>query len=292
MKLKERIKSLSGNVKEEKIKRELEEIKTINIELDHRVRKLVAENEHLKKNYNLQEKVLVITALKDTLSKIKGKAVVNEAVNLHSIDPELLKIDVTPLAPKLRNNRTAHNDYIRHTQEETANLREIVKNERLLNLLNIFLDYALGTTYSLWDSFVIQTWKLLFGNTLASFASKTKSWLWHCRLSHLNFDAINHLARQGLVRGLPKLKFEKDHLCSVCAMGKSKKKSHEPKSEDTNQEKLYLLHMDLCWPMRVESVNGKKYILVIIDDYSRFTWVKCLRSKDEALDFIVGPSFM
>ncbi|GJR45436.1 putative reverse transcriptase domain-containing protein [Tanacetum coccineum] len=122
---------------------------------------------------------------------------------------------------------------------------------------------------------------------LLSKASKTKSWLWHRRLSYLNFGAINHLARHGLVRGLPKLKFEKDHLCSACAMGKSKKKSHKPKSEDTNQEKLYLLHMDLCSPMRVASVNGKKYILVIVDDYSRFTWVKCLRSKDEAPDFII-----
>ncbi|GKB31333.1 retrovirus-related pol polyprotein from transposon TNT 1-94, partial [Tanacetum coccineum] len=93
---------------------------------------------------------------------------------------------------------------------------------------------------------------------LLSKASKTKSWLWHRRLSYLNFDAINHLAKHGLVRGLPKLKFEKDHLCSACAMGKSKKKPHKPKSEDTNQEKLYLLHMDLCGPMRVASVNGKK----------------------------------
>nr|GEU37106.1 retrovirus-related Pol polyprotein from transposon TNT 1-94 [Tanacetum cinerariifolium] len=109
---------------------------------------------------------------------------------------------------------------------------------------------------------------------LLSKASKSKSWLWHRRLSHLNFGAINHLARQGLVRGLPKLKFEKNHLCSACAMGKSKKKSHKPKSKDTNQVKLYPLHMDLCGPTRVESVNGKKYILVIIDDYSRFTRVK------------------
>ncbi|GKC22270.1 retrovirus-related pol polyprotein from transposon TNT 1-94 [Tanacetum coccineum] len=69
---------------------------------------------------------------------------------------------------------------------------------------------------------------------LLSKASKTKSWLWHRRLSHLNFGAINYLARHGLVRGLPKLKFKKDHLCSACAMGKSKKKSHKPKSEDTN----------------------------------------------------------
>ncbi|GJR34979.1 retrovirus-related pol polyprotein from transposon TNT 1-94 [Tanacetum coccineum] len=103
---------------------------------------------------------------------------------------------------------------------------------------------------------------------LLSKASKTKSWLWHQCLSHLNFGTINHLARHGLVRGLPKLKFEKDHPCSACAMGKSKKKPYKPKSEDTNQEKLYLLHMDLCGPMRVASVNGKKYILVIVDDYS------------------------
>ncbi|GJW65914.1 retrovirus-related pol polyprotein from transposon TNT 1-94 [Tanacetum coccineum] len=122
---------------------------------------------------------------------------------------------------------------------------------------------------------------------LLSKATKTKSWLWHRRLSYLNFGAINHLARHGLVHGLPRLKFEKDHLCSACAMGKSKKQSHKPKSEDTNQEKLYLLHMDLCGPMYVASVNRKKYILIIMDDYSQFTWVKFLASKDEAPDFII-----
>nr|GFB34025.1 integrase, catalytic region, zinc finger, CCHC-type, peptidase aspartic, catalytic [Tanacetum cinerariifolium] len=79
--------------------------------------------------------------------------------------------------------------------------------------------------------------------------------------------------RHGLVRGLPKLKFENDHLCSTFAMGKRKKKPHKPKFKDTNQEKLYLLHIDLCCPMHVASVNGKKYILVIVDDYSWFTWV-------------------
>nr|GEY39073.1 integrase, catalytic region, zinc finger, CCHC-type, peptidase aspartic, catalytic [Tanacetum cinerariifolium] len=70
-------------------------------------------------------------------------------------------------------------------------------------------------------------------------------------------------------------------------MGKSTKKTQKPKSEDTNQEKVYLLHMDLCRPMRVESVNGKKYLLIIVDDYSRFTWVKFLRSKDETPMFII-----
>nr|GFB09642.1 retrovirus-related Pol polyprotein from transposon TNT 1-94 [Tanacetum cinerariifolium] len=111
---------------------------------------------------------------------------------------------------------------------------------------------------------------------LFSKASKTKSWLWHRRLSHLNFGAINHLAREGLVRGLPKLKFEKDHLCSACAMGKSTRKTHKPKSEDTNQEKLYLLHMDLCGPMRVRlnvpvrrirTDNGTEFVNQTLRDY-------------------------
>nr|GFA51895.1 retrovirus-related Pol polyprotein from transposon TNT 1-94 [Tanacetum cinerariifolium] len=106
-------------------------------------------------------------------------------------------------------------------------------------------------------------------------------------MGYSDYQIGNVIISRGLVRGLPKLKFEKDHLCSACAMGKSMKKSHKPKSEDTNQEKLYLLHMDLCGPMRVESVNGKNYILVIIDDYSRFTCVKFLRSKKEALDFFI-----
>nr|GEV21305.1 retrovirus-related Pol polyprotein from transposon TNT 1-94 [Tanacetum cinerariifolium] len=429
--------------------------------------------------------------------QLKGKAVVNEAVSLHSIDPDLLKINVAPLAPKLCNNRTTHTDYLRHTQEETATLREIVKRNKLMdvtpkntdkkirltkyipssgkttvkttsstnlvsntlvlssigvNLLssssrsqpqgnakngkmfttvghiwrttkrtstivgNVYpltriataaivplrepipiasnsdkpvvmliysrkskaakkkvlvsnlkinkslvanktepknswgstssnvsssliecSDYKIGNVmilrvyfmeglgYNLFsvgqfcDSDLEVTFRqhtcfirnldgvdLLTGSRgnnlytlslqdmmayshicLLSKASRTKSWLWHHRLSHLNFSAINHLARRGLVRGLPKLKFKKDHLCSACAMGKSTKKSHKSKSEDTNQEKLYLLHMDLCGLMRVESVNEKKYILIIVDDYSQFTWVKFLRSNDEAPDFII-----
>nr|GEY71229.1 hypothetical protein [Tanacetum cinerariifolium] len=179
-KLKERIKSLSRNIKEDKIKKEPKEIETINIELDHRVTKLIAENEHLKQTYkqlydsikssrirskeqcdylinqvnlksaeksdlnaSLQEKVLVITALKDNIRKLKRKAIVDDAVTSHLIDPELLKVDVAQLAPKLQNNMTAYSDYLKHTQEETATLREIVEQGRSVNLLNTFLDYAL-----------------------------------------------------------------------------------------------------------------------------------------------------
>nr|GEV96048.1 retrovirus-related Pol polyprotein from transposon TNT 1-94 [Tanacetum cinerariifolium] len=122
---------------------------------------------------------------------------------------------------------------------------------------------------------------------LLSKASKKKSWLSHRRLNHLNFGTINDLVRKDLVRGLPRLKFEKDHLCSACQLGKSKKHTHKPKAENTNLEVLNTLHMDLCGLMRVQTINGKKYILVIVDDYSRFTWVKFLRSKDETPDVVI-----
>ncbi|GKD43915.1 retrovirus-related pol polyprotein from transposon TNT 1-94, partial [Tanacetum coccineum] len=90
---------------------------------------------------------------------------------------------------------------------------------------------------------------------LLSKASKTKSCLWHRRLSHLNFDYITSLAKQGLVRGLTKLKYQKDHLCSAYALGKRKKHSHKPKAEESIQEKLYLLHMDLLRPMRFKDIK-------------------------------------
>ncbi|GJU56427.1 retrovirus-related pol polyprotein from transposon TNT 1-94 [Tanacetum coccineum] len=109
---------------------------------------------------------------------------------------------------------------------------------------------------------------------LSSSSSVDLSWGYDGIFSNLSL--VQSLKDQIMVMALTIITFE---LC--------KKQSHKPKSEDTNQEKLYLWHMDLCGPMRVSSINRKKYILVIVDDYSRFTWVKFLASKDEALDFII-----
>ncbi|GJS13540.1 putative ribonuclease H-like domain-containing protein [Tanacetum coccineum] len=119
-------------------------------------------------------------------------------------------------------------------------------------------------------------------------ATLTKSWFWHCRLSHLNFGTINQLTSKKLVDGLPKFKYNKDHLCSACEHGKSKKALLPPKLVPSTESKLELLHIDLCGPMRVASINGKKYILVIVDNYSRYTWVYFLRTKDEAPDMIIN----
>nr|GEZ00693.1 hypothetical protein [Tanacetum cinerariifolium] len=103
-------------------------------------------------------------------------------------------------------------------------------------------------------------------------ASPTQAWLWHQRLSYLNFDYINLLSKKDVVIGLPKLKFVKDQLCSFCEVSKAKKRSFKSKAIPSLKGRLNLLHMDLCGLMRVASINGKKYILVIVDDYSRYTW--------------------
>ncbi|GJR57909.1 hypothetical protein Tco_1500071 [Tanacetum coccineum] len=165
VKLKEQIKSLNGNVEDSTVKMDMDEIETLNIELEHRVTKLVTENEHLKQTYKqlydsikpkrvqskeqcdalikqvniksgeisdlnakLQEQGLVIAALKNELRKLKGKALDNEDTVTHSVDPKVSKDNMEPITPKLLNKRTAHSSYIKHTQEEALVLRDIVEH--------------------------------------------------------------------------------------------------------------------------------------------------------------------
>nr|GEW73198.1 integrase, catalytic region, zinc finger, CCHC-type, peptidase aspartic, catalytic [Tanacetum cinerariifolium] len=88
-------------------------------------------------------------------------------------------------------------------------------------------------------------------------------------------------SKNDLISGLPKFKYAKEHLCPSCEKGKSKRASHPPKPVLNSKQRLHLLYMDLCGPMRVASINGKRYVQVILDDYSRYTWVHFLRTKDE-----------
>nr|GEU43713.1 integrase, catalytic region, zinc finger, CCHC-type, peptidase aspartic, catalytic [Tanacetum cinerariifolium] len=94
-------------------------------------------------------------------------------------------------------------------------------------------------------------------------ASPTQAWLWHRRLSHLNFDYINLLSKKDVVIGLPKLKYVKDQLCSSCEVSNAKRSSFKTKAVPSSKERLNLLHMDLCGPMRVASTNRKKYTLPV-----------------------------
>ena len=118
-------------------------------------------------------------------------------------------------------------------------------------------------------------------------ASSDLSWLWHKKLSHLNFKTMNSLIKRELVRGLPQMEFCQEGLCEACEKGKSKKASHRSKEMTSITEPLQLIHMDLFGPVNVLSLSRKRYALVMVDDFSKYTWVLFLQSKDEAPQLIV-----
>ncbi|WVZ81383.1 LOW QUALITY PROTEIN: hypothetical protein U9M48_028765 [Paspalum notatum var. saurae] len=109
---------------------------------------------------------------------------------------------------------------------------------------------------------------------------------WHRRLGHLSFDLASRLSSMGLIRGLPKLRAEKDLVCHPCRHGKMVAASHIPMSQVMTSYPGELLHMDIVGPARVASVSGKWYVLVVVDDFSRFLWVFFMESKDEAFGFV------
>ncbi|GJV33301.1 putative ribonuclease H-like domain-containing protein [Tanacetum coccineum] len=228
-----------------------------------------------------------IKTLKNELRKLKGKNIVDTAISKPSatIAPGMFKLDIEPISHSIKNNRDAHEVYLEKTIENTDTFRGLVECARKQNPSKPLLESACMFTKHVKELLVhvSKTCPNLTKSNEKLVAVTPINKDKKVRLSHLNFDYITSLAKHGLIRGLPKLKYQKDHLCFACALGKSKKHSHKPKAEDSIQEKLYLLHIDLCGPMRIQSINRRKYILVIVDDYSWFTWVKFLRSKDETL---------
>ncbi|GJY89199.1 retrovirus-related pol polyprotein from transposon TNT 1-94 [Tanacetum coccineum] len=340
----------------------------------------------------LKAKNVSIENLKKHIANLKGKNVVKgaESVNKSNVfTSNVYKLDLRPLSPRIKNNREAHVDYLKVTQEHIDTLRDIVEQARALKPLDNALDYACNYTQRIQELLVCvcascpsskhvrvtcsteasesqpssNTKKNRISRTSSSNKKNNKvedqprivtsslnnmnrvsntscnanvkhsmlnanSKLIYATCNKCMFDAIHDLcvrvslnnvnarakskyvksakrnvtiSRVYYVEGIGhnlfsvgqfcdsdlEVAFQK-HTCFVRNLeGKSKKYYHKPKAEDTNQEKLYLLLMDLCEPMRVESINGKKYILVIVDDYSRFTWVKFLRSKDEAPEVII-----
>ncbi|KAJ9544969.1 hypothetical protein OSB04_024676 [Centaurea solstitialis] len=119
-------------------------------------------------------------------------------------------------------------------------------------------------------------------------ASKEDSWLWHRRLCHQNFKDMNKLVSKNLVKGLPETRLSKDTLCPACEQGKMTRSSHPPRMDTSSKSPLDMIHMDLCGPTRTESLARKKYMLVLVDEFSRFTWIEFLRAKSEAAERIIA----
>jgi hypothetical protein len=114
--------------------------------------------------------------------------------------------------------------------------------------------------------------------------SSSELWKWHRRLGHLSFDLLCRLSGLGLLRGLPLLKFESDLVCAPCHHGKMIVACHSPVNIVMTERPRQLLHMDTVGPSQACSMGGKWYVLVIVDDYSRNSWVFFLESKDEVFE--------
>ncbi|GJX61588.1 putative ribonuclease H-like domain-containing protein [Tanacetum coccineum] len=126
------------------------------------------------------------------------------------------------------------------------------------------------------------------GDLTCLFAKATidESNLWHRRLGHINFKTMNKLVRGNLVRGLPSNLFENDHTCVACQKGKQHKASCKAKTVSSICKPLQLLHMDLFSPVLIRSINKKSYCLVVTDDFSRFSCVFFLATKDETPEIL------
>ena len=114
------------------------------------------------------------------------------------------------------------------------------------------------------------------------------SWLWHKRLSHLNFKYLAKIGRESLVRGLPKVADHHPEKCSACQLGKQSASSFTSKTAPSTSRCLQLLHIDLFGPVTTASIGGNRYTLVVVDDYSRYTWVEMMISKDDCYEILTA----
>ncbi|WVZ96842.1 hypothetical protein U9M48_042425 [Paspalum notatum var. saurae] len=113
------------------------------------------------------------------------------------------------------------------------------------------------------------------------FSKNSMGWLWHRRLTHVGMSTLKKLMKKDLVRGLKYITFEKDKLCSACQAGKQVANTHPSKIFMSTSRPLELLHMDLFGPTTYTSIGGNNYGFVIVDDFSRYTWVYFLEDKTE-----------
>ncbi|GJT08458.1 retrovirus-related pol polyprotein from transposon TNT 1-94 [Tanacetum coccineum] len=338
-KLKANIKRLNKTSTTKSVKKDIDEIETINIELEHKVTKLITENEHLKQTYKRLYDSIKLSCVyakehvESLWSLIKSEVCEITDLNSHSrkgVNPSTsasgskpsdnTKNDRIPLtatnkvplrvpillevvAPKHVVTRvytkrpkvpkSVQNSKPKVAKSMTANRMEpgtsrgsdtsvVPSSSSLIDCSTVkfgndqvakIMGYDLEVAFRKHACFV----RNLEGVDLLSGSRGTN--MYSLSIGDMMVSSpICHLSKATKTKSW----YGIDYLFSACALRKSKKQSHKPKSEDINQEKLYLLHMDLYGPILVASINGKKYILVILDDYSRFTWVKFLASKDEA----------
>nr|GFA96050.1 hypothetical protein [Tanacetum cinerariifolium] len=259
-----------------------QKLKNANVELEFQVLNYAQENTHLKATYkNLFDSIYVLRVQTETkITSLQNELQCNIYKNAKLRTQLFKKVsDQKDNTKDTSKNTKFAKQPIVETLPKIGCSKHMTGNIKLL--INFFWKF-MGTVRFGNDhvAAILGFGDLQWGNILITRVyfieglghNLFSSWLWHQCLSHLNFDTINDLARNDLVAGLLKFKYHKEHLCPSCEQGKSKRAYHLPKPVPNSRQRLHLLLMDLCGPMRIASINGKWYILVIVDDYSHYTW--------------------
>ena len=125
------------------------------------------------------------------------------------------------------------------------------------------------------------------GSNICHLTKIDQTWLWYRKLRHISLRSLDKVIRNEAVVGIPSLDINGKFFCGDCQVGKQTKTSHRRLKECYTIRVLELLHLDLMGPMQTESLGGKKYVLVVVDDYSRFTWVRFLKGKSDTVKLCI-----
>ncbi|VFQ77919.1 unnamed protein product [Cuscuta campestris] len=238
------------------------------------ITQLKTENESLSEKVKSLNKELGILKSKEAVDKLLETTKHKGREGL-GFDPSSSKrkgrTTFIPPKPTAKPNKQKGKEKEKPTKvpkKDMASLKNISTNEVILTGKRIRNIYEV-----MWDN-VKEACLISKGDT-------NLLWLWHKRLSHLNFKTLNKLSKEGLVEGLPKAAFRKESICDACQKGKQVKSTFKAKSAPSTTRILSLIHMDLFGPVTPISLSGKKYVLVVVDDYSRYTWTIFLNGKKE-----------
>ncbi|KAA0036855.1 gag-pol polyprotein [Cucumis melo var. makuwa] len=126
------------------------------------------------------------------------------------------------------------------------------------------------------------------GSNICHLTKIDQTWLWHRKLGHISLRSLDKVIRNEAVVGIPSLDINGKFFCGNCQVGKQTKTSHRRLKECYTISVLELLHLNLMGPMQTESLGGKKYVLVVVDDYSKFTWVRFLKEKFDTVKLCIS----
>ena len=215
--------------------------------------------------------------LKDYQAIVVGHVTFRDGVKGRVLEKGALDVDGLPKLKSVLHVEGLKTNLISISQLCDQNL--LVKfTKNMCKVFNDSQEYVLEGARS-----IDNCYKLLQSHTCPT-TSFDEIEIWHQMLGHLNYKNLTKIVNTGAIRGIPKLGIKKNRVCGPCQLGKQLKVSHKVLQQVTTTKILELLHMDLIGPMQVESIGGKKYIFVCVDDFSKFTLIDFIKEKSDTFN--------